>query len=366
MGIPHKAAVYANVERALHKVLEREGYRSFDRCVSVGRCSATLANRRFLDYLVPREACNMSGQKAHLPWLIRKVEVIRGTVPFRLECAPAFNYCRDKHETTLERDDSSHAQSHDDHAVFRSKSLHLDLRYFEGSTDTCTTDPHIKLEIEDLSSRGLLGPAISSNFELEEGQTITFVLREYQTPKYHTDEHEKRANPNAERAAELGVDMSTLIAGAQVLRPDDDPMITEKLLHDLQENTIVYWQRWIGKSKYKGRWREVVHRSALTLKMMIFEETGAIVAAPTFSLPEYIGGSRNWDYRFTWVRDSSFTLYALIRLGFTDEANAFMEFIFDRLKDRESDGSLQMWVTSVRHPISSSYPLPQRVHDSRR
>jgi GH15 family glucan-1,4-alpha-glucosidase len=79
--------------------------------------------------------------------------------------------------------------------------------------------------------------------------------------------------------------------------------------------------------------------------MLVFEETGAIVAAPTFSLPEYIGGSRNWDYRYTWVRDTSFTLYALIRLGFTEEANAYVDFILARMKDRNSDGSLQIVYT---------------------
>jgi len=79
--------------------------------------------------------------------------------------------------------------------------------------------------------------------------------------------------------------------------------------------------------------------------MMVFEETGAIVAAPTFSLPEHVGGGRNWDYRYTWVRDTSFTLYALIRLGFTEEVNAYMDFILARLKDRNSDGSLQIVYT---------------------
>jgi GH15 family glucan-1,4-alpha-glucosidase len=85
--------------------------------------------------------------------------------------------------------------------------------------------------------------------------------------------------------------------------------------------TIAFWQSWIARSTYRGSWREAVHRSALALKLLIFEPTGAIVASPTFSLPEYIGGTRNWDYRFSWIRDSSFTLYALIRLGFTEEAN---------------------------------------------
>ncbi|CDZ97235.1 glycoside hydrolase family 15 protein [Phaffia rhodozyma] len=79
--------------------------------------------------------------------------------------------------------------------------------------------------------------------------------------------------------------------------------------------------------------------------MLIFEKTGAIIAAPTFSLPEHIGGTRNWDYRYTWIRDSSFTLYALIRLGYTDEANAFMEFIQGLAGKRAKDGSLQIMYT---------------------
>jgi len=83
------------------------------------------------------------------------------------------------------------------------------------------------------------------------------------------------------------------------------------------ERTVEYWRRWLSQSRYTGRWREMMHRSALTLKLMTYQPTGAIVAAPTASLPEHIGGGRNWDYRYTWIRDAAFSLYALLRLGFT-------------------------------------------------
>ena len=103
-----------------------------------------------------------------------------------------------------------------------------------------------------------------------------------------------------------------------------------------------FWRRWVRKSSYKGRWREMVNRSALTLKLLTYAPTGALVAAPTFGLPEEIGGGRNWDYRFTWIRDASFTVYGLMRLGYTEEAAAFMSWIEDRCHDCSSDGSLQI------------------------
>src|SRR5262249_24857830 len=107
-------------------------------------------------------------------------------------------------------------------------------------------------------------------------------------------------------------------------------------------DTAQFWKAWIAKSNYKGRWREMVHRSALLLKLLISRKHGSIIAAPTFSLPESIGGVRNWDYRFTWLRDSAFTLYALIRLGFVDETEVFIEWLKDRLSDDAQRGPLQL------------------------
>jgi GH15 family glucan-1,4-alpha-glucosidase len=99
----------------------------------------------------------------------------------------------------------------------------------------------------------------------------------------------------------------------------------EQLLHD----TVKFWHDWLSACTYHGRWREQVQRSALALKLLTFAPTGAIIAAPTTSLPEVIGGARNWDYRYTWIRDAAFTVYAFLRIGFRDEASAFMGWIED-------------------------------------
>lgn len=105
----------------------------------------------------------------------------------------------------------------------------------------------------------------------------------------------------------------------------------------LYEATIEYWRAWLSRSRYRGRWREMVHRSALVLKLLTYQPTGAIVAAATASLPEEIGGSRNWDYRFTWIRDAAFSLYALLRLGFTEEAEGFMTWLARRFDEAPAE-----------------------------
>ena len=128
-------------------------------------------------------------------------------------------------------------------------------------------------------------------------------------------------------------------AAAQSPSPSPPPTSWSRAFKD----TVNFWRRWIGRSTYQGRWREMVNRSALALKLLLSQRHGSIVAAPTFGLPEQLGGERNWDYRYTWIRDASFTLYALIRLGYTDEARAFMRL--DRRRAAWSstpDGSLQI------------------------
>lgn len=123
---------------------------------------------------------------------------------------------------------------------------------------------------------------------------------------------------------------------------------------DLVNRTVAYWRNWLSQSQYRGRWREMVHRSALTLKLLTYEPTGAIIAAPTMSLPEAIGGSRNWDYRYTWIRDAAFTLYALMRLGFVEEARGFMSWLEDRIHERPDDGELQ-----IMYGIAGRHELPE-------
>jgi GH15 family glucan-1,4-alpha-glucosidase len=143
-----------------------------------------------------------------------------------------------------------------------------------------------------------------STFSLRSGETATFV---FGSPR-----------PEGQSPGEMG-------------------LIRQRLF-----DTIQFWRRWISQSNYKGRWREMVQRSALVLKLLISRKHGSLIAAPTFSLPEAIGGVRNWDYRFTWLRDAAFTLYALIRLGFVDETEAFIEWLKNRLSDDAQRGPLQV------------------------
>jgi GH15 family glucan-1,4-alpha-glucosidase len=142
----------------------------------------------------------------------------------------------------------------------------------------------------------------------------------------------------AEFCLRAGERATFVFGGVRPLGQQPEMEFVEQRFHE----TARFWKGWVARSKYKGRWREMVNRSALMLKLLISREHGSLIAAPTFSLPEEIGGVRNWDYRFTWLRDATFTLYALIRLGFVDEAEAFIDWLKGRLSDDAERGPLQV------------------------
>ena len=163
------------------------------------------------------------------------------------------------------------------------------------------------LALQSETPMEIRGSDAHATFELEAPDSATFVL------EHVADEHEMYGH-SAEETWEMF------------------------------QRTVGYWRGWLSQSRYRGRWRETVHRSALTLKLLTYAPTGAIVAAPTTSLPEVIGGERNWDYRYTWIQDGAFSLYALLRLDFTEEATAFMDWLTGRLKDEhmQESGPLQL------------------------
>ena len=117
----------------------------------------------------------------------------------------------------------------------------------------------------------------------------------------------------------------------------------------LFEETGGFWRSWIARSTYHGRWREMVGRSAMTLKLLTYTPTGAMIAAPTAALPERLGGERNWDYRFTWVRDASFSVGALLALGFREEAVAFMQCLRDRIEEHRIARLAQLGIRQARY-----------------
>ena len=155
------------------------------------------------------------------------------------------------------------------------------------------------------------------------------------------------SSTSLQRHGEDAISDFTLQSGATAtfvfggVRPEGQPPEL-KFVGRRFRKTARFWRKWIAQAKYKGRWREMVLRSALMLKLLISREHGSLIAAPTFALPERIGGVRNWDYRYTWLRDASFTLYALIRLGIVDEAEAFINWLKGRLSDDAQRGPLQV------------------------
>ena len=141
-------------------------------------------------------------------------------------------------------------------------------------------------------------------------------------------------------------------------RAPDAP--SEREASALFDATVQYWVDWIAQSTYTGRWREMVNRSALALKLLTYEPTGAIVAAATTSLPEQLGGGRNWNYRYSWLRDSAFTLYALLRLGFAAEAKAFGGYLRNCFEDTVPNGNGPL---QLMYGIDCRSDLPEETLD---
>ena len=215
----------------------------------------------------------------HSPLLIRRVRGIRGSKRMRLECLPGFDYARSPHRVV--RSEGG--------VVFESESGERLGLYLPA-----------KCEVQVYKGK------VISEFDLPAGESVCVALglmdEADRVPVQVTDEDSQR----------------------------------------LFDETIGYWRRWLSRCTYRGRWREMVYRSVLTLKLLTFAPTGALVAAPTCSLPEVVGGSRNWDYRYTWLRDAAFTLYGFMRVGLTEEAGQFMRWLEARTRELGENGTPQI------------------------
>jgi GH15 family glucan-1,4-alpha-glucosidase len=259
-----------------------------DTNVLITRFFADVGMAEVIDFMpVGREAGGPTEQASRQ--VIRIAKSIRGAIPFRMECRPAFDYARQPHEIHLHGDGRA--------AIFASPRQQFVLK------------SGFPLERS--------GTGAVAEFTLESNREAMFALRH-------------RSGTADQSLASEDVDGKALL-----------------------DETVRYWRAWAGRSRYRGRWRETVTRSALLLKLLTYVPTGAIVAAPTTSLPEEIGGVRNWDYRYTWVRDAAFTVYSLMRLGYTEEAAAFANFMQARAREEEPDnGPLDvMYGIDGRHDL---------------
>jgi GH15 family glucan-1,4-alpha-glucosidase len=234
--------------------------------------------------------------------LMRIVRVVRGEMRFVFECVPHFDYGRADHTLDISKDG----------AVFRSGSSQLTLHPAQ----------LLEWDDQDVRLRQPHGDGIRGSATLKVGD-IGAVLLE---------------------------------AGAGV-RPH---RLERADAQDMLDDTVGFWRRWLARSTYTGRWREVVLRSAMTLKLMTYAPTGALVAAPTAGLPEQVGGERNWDYRFTWVRDASFSVSALLGLGYVAEAAAFLQWLSDRVEEQVGRDSGPL---KIMYRIDGSSDLTEETLD---
>lgn len=196
----------------------------------------------------PKYTQDTDGEPQQLKkWLVRRVECVRGEIEFVVRVLPAFNYARDRHVVEF---NEHHQEGESGVCTFRSDTLALDFYVTEDMPNENGQKPQIRFETA--TGHGL-GRAIEARLRMQEGQSCSFVLRDH--------------DPDTELWA-------------------PEKAITSHLIDRLQRETKDYWYNWMSQSCYKGRWQEAVQRSLLTLKLLTYEPTGAIIASPTFSLPE--------------------------------------------------------------------------------
>ena len=193
--------------------------------------------------------------------LVRMLRCVRGEMTFALDIAPRFDYGREPHETHVSEDG----------VIFQGRRTAMSLNIVREPEDARLA------RVQQVSAEDL-----KLELPLQAGQLRGVVL--------------------------------------EVGEPRPVRVVRVPEAWQLFNETVRFWRSWLGQSTYEGRWRETLERSAITLKLMTYAPSGGIVAAPTAALPEQIGGERNWDYRYTWVRDASFSVYALLGMGFTEEA----------------------------------------------
>ncbi|CRG82871.1 putative protein C4H3,03c [Talaromyces islandicus] len=227
--------------------------------------------------------------------LIRKLECSRGSMELVVELFPAFNYAQDSHTVSAKlENDFSRCRFQTVH--FESETERLEFEIIADSADPDKVSyPQAMLNLEERP--GMKGRGLVVWLRLSEGHTVHLVL--------HSPESK--------------------VPNSSAISP---------YLSRMEEETYDYWADWTHKCEFRGHYRETVERSLLILKLLTYKPTGAIIAAPTFSLPENVGGARNWDYRYSWVRDTTFILYIFLKMGYKHEAEAYVNFIFDWIVPR--------------------------------
>lgn len=250
--------------------------------------------------------------------VVRKVTCVRGDLDMDVELFPAFNYARDGHEVIGELGDFAETQTQS--LVFKSatETLRVDI-HADVADERQNKIPVVKLELHD--KEGLKGQGLSAKLQLTIGQSVTFIVH-----------NEDVAIPEGN-------------VGPYISR--------------LERSTFDFWTSWTRQCTYSGHYREQVLRSLLILKLLTYKPTGAIVAAPTFSLPEDIGGSRNWDDRFSWVRDTAFTLYIFLKNGYTEEAEQYMSFTFGNILPSANSQSNDDQFLPIILTIRGDFEIPE-------